>query len=115
MDTIELGRCCGLWVSFVLILNQPRTGALVAVHHAGPDLCPTLQGANIALSAAIQAGCQLQVQHIKLPAVPKALIKPGSEYRNKLQRDSRAITRLRLLAAPCARGGHTGVATHTKS
>ncbi len=24
MDTIELGRCCGLWVSFALILNQPR-------------------------------------------------------------------------------------------
>jgi len=23
MDTIELGRCVGLWVSFALILNQP--------------------------------------------------------------------------------------------
>jgi len=27
------------------------------------------------------------VQHIKLPAVPKALMKRGSGYRNKLQRD----------------------------
>jgi len=69
-------------------LGLSRTGPLVAVHHAGPDLCPTLQGANIALSSAIQAGYQLQVHHIKLPAVPKALMKPGSEYRNKLQRDT---------------------------
>jgi len=52
-------------------LGLSRTGPLVAVHHAGPDLCPTLQRANIALSAAIQAGYQLQVQHIKLPAVPR--------------------------------------------
>jgi len=65
-------------------LDLSRTGPLVAVHHAGPDLCPTLQKANIELSAAIQAGYQLKVQHIKLPAVPKPLIKPGSEYRNKL-------------------------------
>jgi len=28
METIELGRCLGLWVSFALILNQPPLGTL---------------------------------------------------------------------------------------
>ncbi len=26
MDTIELGRCCGLWVSFALILISASSG-----------------------------------------------------------------------------------------
>jgi len=34
MDTIELGRCFGLWVSFALILNQPRLQS-VLVQGAG--------------------------------------------------------------------------------
>jgi len=50
------------------------------VHHAHPDLCPTLQGANITLGAVIKAEYQLQVQHIKLRAVPKRLAKLVSEY-----------------------------------
>jgi len=52
------------------------------VHHAHPDLCPTLQRANITSSAAIKAEYQLQVQHIKLNAVPKRLAKLDSEYHN---------------------------------
>jgi len=31
MDTIELERCCGLWVSFALILNQPQRGGQVVL------------------------------------------------------------------------------------
>jgi len=33
----------------IVTLGLSCTGPLVAVHHAGPDLCPTLQGANITL------------------------------------------------------------------
>ena len=52
------------------------------VHHAYPDLCPTLQSANITLSAAIKVEYQLQVQHTKLHAVPKRLAKLDSKYHN---------------------------------
>lgn len=47
-----------------------RVEVLVTVHHAHPDLCPTLRRVDITLSAVIQAEYQLQVQHIKLHAVP---------------------------------------------
>jgi hypothetical protein len=43
----------------IVTLGLSRTGPLVTIHDAGPDLCPTLQEANITLSAAIQAGYQL--------------------------------------------------------
>jgi len=43
----------------IVTLALSRTGPLVTIHDAGPDLCPTLQEANITLSAAIQAGYQL--------------------------------------------------------
>ena len=52
------------------------------VHHAHPDLCPTLQRVNITSSAAIKAEYQLQVQHTELHAVPKRLTKLAFEYHN---------------------------------
>lgn len=66
----------------VNILCLSRIGVLVTVHHAHPDLCPTLQRENITSNAAIKAGYQLQVQHTKLDAVSKRLAKLASEYHN---------------------------------
>ena len=51
-------------------------------HHAHPDLCPTLQRANITSNATIKAAYRLQLQYIKLHAAPKRLAKLASEYHN---------------------------------
>ncbi len=53
IDTIELGRCVGLWVSFALILNQPLDAKLKALAKAAaanaiPDATLTDKGLSIA-------------------------------------------------------------------
>lgn len=56
MDTIELRRCFGLWVSLAGILNQPQVVWRLREDYGGSALCPVHSGMSRSPSAATRGG-----------------------------------------------------------